>query len=197
MLDGSQFLKELRSSDPHLALLLSNIIDGINGVGNHIGVDPTGKVQPPDEIQAINVKAGDSHVHVTLNDPSAVRKGVQYFVEWDTDPSFPAPHPEHLGAARGRMLALPSQKDDGSPISYYFRAYSQYHGSDAQSKKAVFGGTYSAAPVTLSGTSKLTPLPSQGSGTALADGTQGGLGLGTDLERLPVGPKVPVPPRVF
>lgn len=197
MIDGSQFLKEMRSKDPHLALLLENIIDGVNGVATHLAVDPTGKVQPPDPIKDITVKAGDSHVHVTLNDPSQIRKGVQYFVEWDNDPSFPSPHPEHLGASRSRMLALPALKDDGvTPNQYYFRAYSQYHGSDA-TPPVVLGGLAAATPVTLTGGSKMTPLPSRGSGTAAPDGTQGGRGLGTDLTRAPQGPKVPQAPKNF
>lgn len=198
MIDVGQFLNELRAKDPHLALLLEKVVDGVNGVSNHLGVDPTGKVQPPDPIQAINVKAGDNHVHVTLTDPSTVRKGIQYFVEWANDPSFANPHVEHLGAARGKMLALPALKDDGvTPNQYYFRSYSQYHGSDAQSKKAVLGGQYTAAPVTLTGASKMTPLVSQGSGTAAPDGSQGGQGLGTNLQRLPQGPKIPQGPKGF
>jgi hypothetical protein len=196
VIDKFGFLKEIKNRDPHLGMLLEAIMGGIDGVANHIGIDPTGKLQPPDPIKNINVKAGTDHVHVTLDDTSQVRKGVHYLVEWTAnDPTFANPHVEHLGPSRGRMLALPAKDDSNAPINYYFRAFPQYAGSDAQSKKTFFGGQISPTAVQLTGSSKMTPLASKGSGTAAPDGSQGGLGLGSDLQRLPQGPKVPAPPR--
>lgn len=196
MIDKEGLLKEISNRDPHLGKLLEVLFAGVDGIANHIGVNPTGRLQPPDPIKAINVKAGTDHVHVTLNDPSAVRKNIQYFVEWSAnDPTFANAHQEHLGASRGRPLSLAAKDDGGTPINYYFRAYSQYLGSDAQQKKTFFGDSINPTAVTLTGNSRLTPLPSAGSGTAPHDGSRAGLGLGTDLQRLPVGPKVPMPPR--
>src|SRR6266849_10820180 len=130
MLDFSQFLTEIRSRDPHLGLLLQGVIDGLNGVSNHLGVDPTGKVQPPDAHQALNIAAGTDHVHVTITDNSKVKKNVQNFVEYSVnDPAFANPHVEDLGASRGRVLALPAKDGGGVPISYYFKSYGQYFGS--------------------------------------------------------------------
>lgn len=197
MIDRSGFLKEIKNRDPKLGMLLEQMIDGVDGVANHLGVDPTGKLQPPDPPKAINVKAGSDHVHVTIEDPSNVRKGVQYHVEYSVnDPSFGTPHVEHLGPSRGRVLNLPAKDDAGAPINYTFQAYAQYHGSDP-SDKVVFGGKFSATAVQLSGASRLTLLPSRGSGTAPPDGSRGGQGLGTDLQRLPQGPKVPAPSKTF
>lgn len=193
--DRQGFLKEIQNRDPHLGMLLNDLFDGLENFGTHIGVTAKGKLNPPDPIKQINVKAGTDHVHVTLHDPSAVRKGVQYFVEYATTPTFAGAHVEHLNASRGRPIALPAKDDSGNPVNYYFRAYSQYAGSNAQSKRAVFGGKYTPTAVTLTGSSKLTLLPSQGSGTAPSDGSRPGSGLGTDVKRLPAGPKVPVPPR--
>src|SRR6266478_4616855 len=131
MIDREGFLKEIKNRDPKLGLLLEALINGIDGIANHVGVQPIGKLPPPDPIKAINVKAGTDHVHVTLNDPSPVRKNIQYFVEYGTNPSFAGAHVEHLGASRGRPLALPAKDDSGNPVTYYFRAYSQHIGSDA------------------------------------------------------------------
>ncbi len=195
MIDKEGLLKAITNRDPHLGKLLETLFDGIDSVANHIGVDPNGKTQPPDPIKGLNVKAGTDHVHVTLTDPSPVRKNVQYFVEYSAnDPTFQNAHMEHFGATRGKPLALPAKDDAGVAINYYFRAYSQYHGSDAQPQKTFFGDSINPTPVTLSGSSRLTLLPSPGGGTAPHDGSRPGLGLGTDLQRLPVGPKVPAPP---
>jgi hypothetical protein len=111
------------------------------------------------------------------------------------DPSFARPHVEVLGASRGRVLALPAKDANGVQIKYFFKSYGQALGSDAQSKHTYFGSQATPTAVTLTGGSQLTLLPSTGSGTGLPDGSQSGAGLGKDLQRLPVGPKVPGSPR--
>lgn len=195
MLDASQFLNEIRNRDPHLGKLLEQLIDGVNSVSDHVGVDPRGKVKPPDAHQALNVAAGTDHVHVTITDNSKVRKNVQYFVEWSVnDPAFQNPHVEHLGSSRGKVLPLPAKDGGGVPIQYYFKSYSQYVGSDPQSKHTYFGPKFAPTPVTLTGASQLTLLPAVGSGTGRPDGSQSGAGLGLDIERQAQGPKRPLPP---
>lgn len=193
-----QFLNEIRNRDPHLGKLLEQVIDGMTGISNHLGVDPKGKVQPPDPHQALNVSAGSDHVHVTITDNSQVKKNIQNFVEWSAnDPTFANPHVEDLGASRGRVLGLPAKDGTGTVISYYFKSYGQYLGSDAQSKHTFFGTRFAPTAVTLTGASQLTLLPSAGSGTGKSDGSQSGSGLGTVLERPALGPKrSPAPPAV-
>src|SRR6266849_4685459 len=151
MIDREGFLKEIRNWYPRLGKLIELAFDCIDGTANHIGVNPFGKLAPPDAIKAINVKAGTDHMHVTLNDPSQVRKNVQYFIEYSTNPSFAGPHVEHLGASRSRVIALPAKDDRGNPVTYYVRGYSQHIGSDAQPQKTVFGGSGAPTGVTLSG----------------------------------------------
>lgn len=190
MLDVTQFLKEVRNFNPHLGLLLEQVVDGINGIGNHIGVDPEGKTQPPDAHQSLNVVAGTDHVHVTITDNSQVKKNQQNFVEWSVnDPAFASPHVEDLGASRGRVMALPAKDGGGVPITYYFKSYGQLFGSDAQSKHTYFGTKLNPTGVQLTGSSQLTLQPSTGSGTGRPDGSQSGSGLGTVLERPAQGPK--------
>jgi hypothetical protein len=197
MLDSSQFLKQIKNRDPHLGLLLENWFDSVNTALSHVNVDVKGKVQPPPPIASLNVAAGSDHVHVTLNDPSAVHKNVQYLVEYSVnDPTFSAPHVEDLGASRGRVIALPAKNSLGATQTYYFRAYSQYMGSNPQSKQAYWGQRGAPTGVTLTGSSQLTLLPSQGSGTGRADGTQGGAGIGFVLQRAAVTPKRTLPPPV-
>lgn len=190
MIDATQFLTQIRNAWPRLGLLLGDLIDGINGIANHLGVDPEGKVQPPDPHQAVNVVAGTDHVHVTITDNSQVKKNVQHFIEWSVnDPSFQFPHVEHLGASRERVLALPAKDGGGNVISYYFKTYGQYLGSDAQSRHTYFGSKLNPTAVNLTGASQLTLQSATGSGTGRPDGSQSGAGLGTVLQRPAQGPK--------
>ncbi|MBA0085986.1 MAG: hypothetical protein HRJ53_13390 [Acidobacteria bacterium Pan2503] len=197
MIDSSQFLKQIKNRDPHLGMLLEQWFDAVNVSLNHLGVDTKGKVQPPPPIQGLNISPGSDHVHVTINDNSQVNKNIQYFVEYSVnDPSFTQPHVEHLGASRGRVLALPAKDSHGTVQNYYFRAYSQYLGSDPQTKQIYYGTKYTPTAVNLTGGSTLSLLPSQGSGTGRADGTQGGAGLGLVLNRAAVAQKRPPAPKV-
>lgn len=197
MIDSSQFLKKIKNENPHLGNLLENWFDAVNVALNHAGVDIKGKMQPPPPIASMNVAAGSDHVHVTINDTSAVQKNVQYFVEWSAgDPTFSQPHVEDLGAARGRVLALPAKTGGGAAQTYYFRSYSQYLGSDPQTKRIYFGSAGNPTAVTLTGASTLNLLPSPGSGTGRADGTQGGAGIGFVLTRPAAGPKRSPAPQI-
>jgi hypothetical protein len=199
IIDVSEFLKEIKNRDPHLGILLESVVDGLKGISMHAGINPRGKVEPPAPHQALNIAAGTDHVHVTITDNSPVKKNVEHFIEYSVnDPSFANAHVEHLGASRGRVLALPAKDGAGAPLSYYFKSYGQYSGSDAQSKHTFFGSKFAPTAVTLTGSSKLTLLPSTGSGTGKSDGSQSGSGLGTVLERPPVGPKrSPAPPAAL
>jgi hypothetical protein len=99
-------------------------------------------------------------------------------VEYDTDASFPQPHVVHLGASRSMApMTLPAMDDNGNPQKFFFRAYSQYHGSHPGPK------VHSGVAVDPGGTHMLTLLPSTGSGTAAANGQEGGSGFGKVLLR--------------
>ena len=197
MIDSSQWLKKLKNSNPIVGNLLESWFDQINIAFNHLGVNTQGKSAPPPPIAGLNVIAGTDHVHVTINDTSQVKKNVQYMVEYSVnDPSFSQPHVEDLGSSRGRVLALPAKDNSNATINYYFRAYSQYFGSDPQHKRINYGSPNAPTAITLTGASKLTLLPSQGSGTGRTDGTQGGAGLGFVLNRPAVTAKRTPAPKV-
>lgn len=197
MIDSSQFLKKIKNDNPILGNYLESMFDSVNVALNHIGIDIRGNVQPPSPIAGLNVASGSDHVHVTINDNSTLNKNVQYLVEWSADdPTFAQPHVEDLGSSRGKVLALAAKNLSAVTHQYYFRAYSQYPGSNPQTKKAYWGTLGSPTAVTLTGSSQLNYLPSQGSGTGRADGTQGGAGLGLVQQRQQPGPKRSPAPQI-
>jgi len=121
-------------------------------------------------------------VHAVINDQSQLRRGIHYFVEYDTDPSFKQPHVVHMGTSRTmHPLNLPALDDDGNPQKFYFRSYSQLPGGKPSSKIR-FGGERATA-VDPGGTFQMTLLPSTGSGTAPANGQSAGQGFGNNLHR--------------
>src|SRR5207253_3159090 len=119
--------------------------------------------------------------HVTISDNNAIQRGINYFIEHDTDPNFTNPQVEDLHASRQKTLSLPAMDDDGNPQPRYVRVYSQYKGSPP-SAPIYFGGN-TPTPVNPGGTAKLTLLRSTGSGTAQNSGEQGASGLGKVLFR--------------
>lgn len=194
MIDSTQWLNELRSATNFeqarrgLHLLLTNLVDQIGNGFQHLGVQPAGKVLPPDPLESLNVVANNGTVHAVLTHNAPLQKNIRYFVEADTTSAFMQPHVFDLGTSRTLFTNLPNKDGGGNLIPWHFRAYSQYQGSDS-SKKITFGPPFNPTPVTVGGTAQFTPLASTGSGTAKADGTQGGLGLGTTLTRNALAPK--------
>lgn len=189
-LDAGQMLQSI--GDAPTRALVQQMIDAINNLSDHVGADPVGNRQPPAPIQGITVKNAGEVVHIGITDNSAVNKGVHYFAEYDIDPGFPNPQVIHMGTSRNHPpFLLPSKNDGGDTLSYYFRAYPQYPGSEAGPKIA-FGGTPPTA-VTPGAATQLTLVPSTGSGTASPTGQQGGQGFGNFQIRPPQGPKRFIP----
>lgn len=194
MIDASQFLAQLRqassweSARNGLHVLLTSLVDQIGNGFNQAGIQATGKVQPPDPIENLNVVANNGTVHAVLTHNAPVNKQVNYFVEASTEPSFAQPHVFHLGTSRSLFAPLPTKDGTGATIPWVFRSYAQYPGSDP-SGHTYLGTQFNPTPVTVGGTAQFTPLASTGSGTASANGTQGGLGFGKVLQRPPIGPK--------
>lgn len=197
-LDLSQVIAAVATRASNSQTLLSNALqrieDGVNNLGQQVAAEPVGLAQPPAVLQGVNVKVAagtGEQVHVTLTHNVPITKSIHYFLEYDNDPSFPAPHVEHLGTSRGRVLTLPSKDDAGDVHNWYFRGYPQLPGS-LPAKPVNFGGIVPTA-VTLGGTTKLTLQSSTGSGTAAANGQQGASGFGRTNTRGPVGPKRLIP----
>lgn len=147
--------------DPRLGETLKAIQTAINGMGTKAGIDPVGAFPPPTAPAQINVTATNGWFDVTLLDPDPQR-GVQYFVESDTNPSFPAPRTYPLGTSRTFYHQLGNQ-------TLYWRGYSQYPGSDP-SGYVIFGGANPVA-VTGGGASGPPPQPTQGTGAGPSAGS--------------------------
>lgn len=124
------------------------------------GLNPSVPVQPPPNIQSLDVSAQNGHFQVAIQDQSTgVSRQNQYFIEHADNPSFVNAHMVPLGQSRNANLFLGN-------VTRYFRAYSAlpasgpsqhvYHGS-AQAPVAVSGGGSVGGPAFLA---------SQGSGTS-------------------------------
>jgi hypothetical protein len=194
-LDLSQVISAVAARATNYQTLLSNALqrieDGVNTLGQQLAADPVGLTSTPPPIEKVNVKTSGELVHVTLTHNAPIQKNTHYFVEYDTDPSFPAPQVSHLGTSRGVVLNLPTKTDGGDTHSWYFRGYPQLPGSKP-AQPVNFGGIVPTA-VTLSGSTQLTLQSSTGSGTGAANGQQGGWGFGKTNTRSPVGPKRLIP----
>lgn len=177
------FLRNIPQIGRYLGDALRKLVEGTNLLGQNSAVDPVGTMPAPPTVQQLQVKTnGAGLVHAVVTDNNPIQKNLHYFVEYSTDPNFLQPHVKHLGASRSmEPLTLPALDDNGNPQSFYFRAYSQYPGSDP-GQVVHFGGDTPTA-VNPGGTQRMTLIPSTGSGTAQATGQQGGSGFGKVLFR--------------
>ena len=160
-------IAQIKSESPYIYEALIQIVNGVNAVGVATGVDPSGSISAPAPIGSLSVVAADGVFDLAITDNSSVRRGIFYFAESDTTPAFARPRVHFLGSSRNLRLALGNQ-------TLYWRAYSQYLGSDP-SEPVTFGTP--ATPVAGGGTATGPALqPSMGSGTA--SGSEGGSGFG-------------------
>jgi hypothetical protein len=196
-LQGGRELNFITNKDAYAGSLLTRIISAVNTLAKNAGVAAVGKVSPPPPVNRINVQgtlSGDTVtcpsevLHWTLDHNQAIAKGVNYFSEIDTDPSFPAPHVYDHGSSRSAFLTLPSHDNNNVQHTFYLRSYAQMPGSDP-SAPTVHGNLGAPLKIKMTGTSKTSLLTSAGSGTASPNGQQGGHGLGKVLDRPAPGPK--------
>ena len=160
-------LAQIKGESPYTYEALTQIVNAVNSLGRATGVDPSGTIAPPAPIGSLNVTAADGIFDLAITDNSSVHRGIFYFVESDTTPAFSQPCVHFLGSSRNLRLALGNQ-------TLYWRAYSQYLGSDP-SEPVTFGTP--ATAVAGGGTATGPALqPSTGSGTA--SGSEGGSGFG-------------------
>lgn len=174
----------------YLATVLERIQTAVNVLGTNAGVDPTGaKLPAPAPIQQFSVKSdGNGTIHGVISDNNEIQRGIHYFAEYSTSPDFTRPIPVHMGTSRTMVpLTLPHKDDNGNVINYYFRAFSQYPGSDP-GEKVHFGGDTPTA-VNSGGPVQMSLFPSTGSGTAQNSGEEGGSGFGKVLFRQATGVK--------
>jgi hypothetical protein len=159
-------LAQIKSESPYVYEALTQLVNAVNAVGRATGVDPSGSISAPAPIGNLSVSAADGIFDLTITDNSSVHRGIFYFAESDTTPAFARPYVYFLGSSRSYRIALGNQ-------TLYWRAYSQYLGSDPSAPV-----TFGTPPIAVTGGGNAGPAlqPSQGSGTA--PGTAGGSGFG-------------------
>lgn len=196
-LEGGRELSYINQRDAYAGSLFGRLIEAVNTLAKNAGVAAVGKVTPPPPVDAINVQGSLSGstltcpseiLHWTLTHNQAVKKGVQYISEVDTDPNFTAPHIIDHGCSRSAFLHLPTNDNNSVKQTYYLRSYAQYPGSDPCTP-TVHGNSGGAIGIQMTGMSNTSLLTSAGSGTASPTGQQGGKGLGVVLDRPAPGPK--------
>lgn len=176
-LSEDRFLADLFTKDAVQANFLQRIVDAVNNVAKGAGVAVSGEHPAPPPVNAITVKANGEMVHATLTHNAEVNRAINYFIEADTNKSFTQPHVMDIGSSRTHVFHLPALNDSGAQQPWYLRAYAQYPGSKP-STPTVLGGLTNPTPVPLVGSTKLTLLPSTGSGTGSSTGQQGAAGRG-------------------
>lgn len=177
-------LHYIRQKDPKLAEAFDDLVKAMGNVSVQTVTHPDGANVQPAPVNSVKVVAQDGIYHATITDHNPVYRGVNYFLEYDTDPTFPSPQVIDNKSSRTWRGHLGNQ-------SLYWRAYSQYPQGGAPSTPVAHGGAQPVAVVgggTISGPSL---LPSTGSGTASSDGTQGGSGAGKTIARLQANGRLP------
>jgi hypothetical protein len=169
-------LPYIKTLDPKLHETITDVAAAVDGLAQRSNVNPTGETTAPFDISRLTVVAQDGVFDIRIFDDTPVQRGIHYFVEYSTTPSFTNPIPIHLGTSRcGREFL--------GNLTLYWRAYSQYLGS--QPSNPIYFGSAVVPTAVIGGGSITGPTPQQstGSGTASSNGTQGGQGFGVNLKR--------------
>jgi len=179
-LDAGQFLSEIRAKDPHLAITLQQIIDGVNRLATNTATSPIGDVSPPKSPDSVTVKVSGEMAHISISHSGELQRGVRYFSEVSTNQAFGQPIVIDHGSSRtATPITLPTYQDDGTTLNtYYVRSYAQYPGSPPSPPTVCNNNGFQ-----MQGSTKMTPLPSNGSGTAPNNGQSAGQGLGKFQQR--------------
>lgn len=193
-LDLGRLLAQLRPRDPFTAEALQHLQDAVNRLADSTAASPIGELPPPPPVDSISVKgtlvnnvltAPGEILHVVHTHNAPINRNIRYLTEIDTDPSFPAPHQILDTTSRSGFVHLPANDDANQPVAYYLRVTPQYPGS-TPARPTVYGGSQGPTQILMTGTTRMSLLPSQAGGTARPG--QGGFGLGPVRSRGPVGP---------
>lgn len=193
--DGGRELEQLRQKDPLTGALLRRVIDALNRLGDNVGAAANGEIPAPDPVDSIAVKGSLDTATNTLTVPgeilhfvhthnAPISRGIRYVTEVDTDPNFTNPHAIMDSTSRSGVSQLPTMDDDSNPVNYYLRVTPQYPGSKP-GKPTVYGGKQGPTTINFTGSTSLSLLQSQASGTARPG--QGGKALGPVQSRPAVG----------
>ena len=178
-LDLGGLQAELSAKDPRHAQIHENMANAINLLAQSTGASPTGEITPPKPPDTVSIKTAGEFMHVAINHSGQLQRNIRYFTEISGTPSFAQPIVVDHGSSRtSHPIPLPTYLDDGvTKASYYVRCYAQYPGSPP-SAPVVVGGLGSPTEFQMAGSTAMTLLPSNGSGTGPNNGQSAGQGLG-------------------
>ena len=105
-------LGTIERDNPLLGETLRDIQKHINMIATQTGTSGDPLPAPPN-IRSIVVTAQNGQFNIVLSDPdgqAAPNLGIHYFLEWSTDPAFPAGTTtvEDIGPGRGESIQLGS-----------------------------------------------------------------------------------------
>lgn len=154
-------LGTIERGDPRLGETLRDIMNALNQASQTVGIDPTQEFPTPDAPDALSIAAANGFFDAVITDNNPLR-GVSYFLEWDTNPSFPAPRTINLGPTRTLYRQLGN-------LTLYWRCYEQFVGSN-QSPYMYFGTQANPTAVVGGGAAGPAPMPSTGTGAGTSKG---------------------------
>ena len=151
------FLRSIPEFGAKLVEALQDITTRVSNVATQTNASPEAAQQaPPPQINALKIVAGGGVAHVQIVDNNSIYRGIQYHVQYATDPAFTSPITEHLGPSRDRRIPVGKR-----PL--YWRAYSDYPTSSHSDP--VYHGGNTPQSIAATGTDQ-PPIPAgQGSGT--------------------------------
>jgi hypothetical protein len=182
-LDLGGLQAEVSAKDPRHAQVHEALLDAINRLALSTGGSATGEITGPKPPDSVSVAVGGEFMHISIAHSGQLQRNIRYFSEISTSPAFAQPIVIDHGSSRtSHPFPLPTKDSGGHVQSYYVRSYAQYPGSPP-STPTVAGGFGSPTAFQMSGSTELTLLPSNGSGTAPNSGQSAGQGLGKTQTR--------------
>jgi hypothetical protein len=182
---------EISNKDARLGSVLQRITDAVNRLAINTASSCVGEIKAPTTPNAVKIKVSSTGEMVDLaishNDPN-LQRGVRYFTECSTSPSFSNAQGtvkviDHGSSRSPHPFPLPTYQDDGkTKNNWHFRSYAQYPGSPP-SEPVTLGGVGSPTAFQMNGPTTMTPQQGTGSGTGPNTGFSLGQGMGKTQTR--------------
>lgn len=163
---------------PKLFEALADSQKAQNQLESQVNGNLSGAPSPPPQISALRIAAQDGIFHFSIDHSSNFYRGIQYHIEYASDPNFSNPFPIDLGSAREHRASLGN-------LTLYARASASY-GISPPGPWVYYGGAQPLPVVGGGASGPSLPPQSQGSGTGFAQ--QGLQGPGQQQWRGPLPP---------
>lgn len=183
-LDGGRELAMIEQKEPLAGKLFRTILNGVNTLAKNTATSATGEIAAPKPPDSVSLKVSGEMLHLAISHGGQLQRGVRYFTEISStaDPKAQPLVIDHGTSRTSHPITLPTMDDDGNTITYSAQSYAQYLSSQPSSPTIARTPT-GAQTFTMAGSTRMTLLPSTGSGTAANTGQQAGSGLGKVQQR--------------